>query len=211
MKITLMNASPKAEHSGSQQLIDRLIPFLKGDEYGILPVNPQMKEDMAVKAVLASDAIVIVSPIYISSLPSSMLALMDVIEARVHRKELKVAAILQCGFYEAENTELAMELIKQWCQQNEYDFLGGIGFGGGGALLGMKDMPTGKMFLKQLPQAYEALYQSLHDGQEKENYFSIAMPKWLYTFAADHNWRSMIKASGLHPKDLAAKPKIPNA
>lgn len=142
MKITLMNASPKAEHSGSQQLIDRLIPFLKGDEYGILQVNPQMKEDLAVKAVMASDAIVIVSPIYVSSLPSSMLALMDVIEARVQKKELKVAVILQCGFYEAENTELAMELIKQWCRQNKYDFLGGIGFGGGGALLGMKDIPT---------------------------------------------------------------------
>jgi multimeric flavodoxin WrbA len=211
MKITLMNASPKAEHSGSQQLIDRLIPFLKGDEYGILQVNPQMKEDLAVKAVMASDAIVIVSPIYVSSLPSSMLALMDVLEARVQKKELKVAAILQCGFYEAENTELAMELIKQWCRQNQYDFLGGIGFGGGGALLGMKDVPTGKLFLKQLPQAYEALYQSLHDGQAKENYFSIAMPKWLYAFIANHNWKTMIKAEGGSSKDLSARPKIPNA
>jgi multimeric flavodoxin WrbA len=79
MKITIMNASPKEENSASQQLIDRLIPFLKGNEYGVLQVRQGMDEDLALKAAELSDAWIIVAPMYLSSLPSSMIALMDVL------------------------------------------------------------------------------------------------------------------------------------
>lgn len=211
MRITLMNASPKGKDSASQQLIDRFIPFLKDDEYGVLEVNPQMDEKLAELAVNASDAVVIFAPIYLDSLPCSALALMDVLEAKVRKKGLRVAAVLQCGFYEPENTEGAMEVLRQWCQQNEYVFTGGIGIGAGGALAGLKKVKTGRGLLKQLPKAYASLYEGLKTGKGNDSYFSLSLSKRLYTFFAELGWKMAVHQQGLENADLAYQPKGPNS
>ena len=210
MRITIMNASPKGDNSTSKQLIDRLIPFLGEDEYGILHVNPNMDEKLALTAANLSDAWIIVSPIYISGLPSSMTALMDLLEAKAGRQGVKVAAILQSGFYEKENCQPAMELIQYWCRRNGYTFAGGFGLGGGSALQGMTKVKTGKSFLKPLRPAYQDLMQALRSGEEKENFFSIGMSKWFYVWMAERQWKKQIHAQGLETKDLAYQPKDTN-
>lgn len=208
MKITIMNASPKGTNSASQELIDRLIPyFKKKHEYGILQVNPEMKESFAVAAVNASDAVILVAPIYFSGLPSSAVALMDILEAKVQKKDLKVAAIVQCGFYEKENTEPAMELIRNWCTRNGYTFTGGIGMGGGGALQSLHNMETGEFLLSKLEPAYIDLIQGLVDGKEKVNFFSLPVPKWIYRMSANRMWKKQAEANGLEGRDLSRRPR----
>lgn len=201
-----MNMSPKAESSTSQQLIERCIPFIKGNEYGILPVNSQMVEDVAIQVVQASDAIVIVSPIYCSGLPSSALALMDIIEGRIQKRKLTVGAILQCGFYESSQTQFAMRFIKLWCDRNEYSFVGGMGIGGGPAIQSMQSIQTGTMFLRPLKKAYIDLANALQDGKKRENYFSIGMPRWVYRAIVEKEWKKEIVAAGLKKEDLASRP-----
>lgn len=209
MRITIMNASPKKESSASQQLIDRLIPFLKEDEYGILQVNQNMDESLALTAANLSDAWIIVAPIYIYSLPSSMLAFLDDLEAKVRKKGVRVGAVLQCGFYEADNTKLAMQVIQQWCQRNGYTFAAGIGIGGGGCIQGLTKMPTGKLLMKPLKPAYENFVKALHGGEMSETYFSVPMPKGLYQWMAEGQWKKAIRQQGLEAKDLAYQPKGP--
>lgn len=210
MRITIMNASPKAENSATQQLIDRFIPFLKNEEYGILQVHAGMDENLALTAADLSDAWIIASPIYIDGLPSSMIALMDLLEAKAGKKGVKVGVILQCGFYEAENTEHTMELIRFWCERNDYIFLGGMGIGAGGALMNLKKSKTGSFFLKPLKPAYEALYHSLQSGTAETSYFSLAMPKRLYQWMAERQWKKAIQDQGLEARDLSYQPKDTN-
>lgn len=202
-----MNASPKEENSASQQLIDRLIPFLKGNEYGVLQVRQGLDEDLALKAAELSDAWIIVAPMYLSSLPSSMIALMDVLEAKICKKGIKVCGILQCGLYDPANTRMSMELIRLWCARNGYTYTGSVGIGAGACLNGLKKCPTGRYFLKALRPAYVSLVASLTSGEEKETFFSVGLPKWLYVYLAQRQWEKGILAQGLEKKDLAYQPK----
>lgn len=210
MRITIMNASPKKKNSSSQQLMERLIPFLNGEEYGILEVNPEMDEKLALTAASLSDAWIIVAPVYVDSLPSSMLAYMDLLEAKVRKKGIKVGAILQSGFYEAENTELAMELIRQWCAANDYTFAAGMGIGGGATLQKSAKIPTGRWYLKPFQKAYPVFVQALKDGTGEVQSFSIGMPKRLYTWMAERQWKKAIRSQGLEEKDLSYQPEETN-
>ena len=210
MRITIMNASPKMENSSSHQLIERLVPFLNGQEYGILEVNPEMNEKLALTAASVSDAWIIVAPIYVGSLPSSMLAYMDLLEAKVRKKGIKVGAVLQSGFYETENTSPAMELIRHWCETNGYVFAAGMGIGGGAALQNMQKILTGKWFLKPFQKAYPAFVQALKEESGEIQVFSIGMPKWLYLWFAERKWKKAILAQGLERKDLAYQPEEKN-
>ena len=64
MKIVFVNGSPKGNNCISQKIIDRLIPYCKGHQYGILSVNEDMDRNMALQIMNMADGIVIVSSVY---------------------------------------------------------------------------------------------------------------------------------------------------
>jgi len=79
----------------------------------------------------------------------------------------------------------------------------GIGFGGGGAIMGMENITPGKGPKATLGKAYTVLAAAIESRTTKENiYISIAFPRLFYKFAAEIGWKKQIKLNGFSSKDL---------
>lgn len=209
MKITILNASPKAENSVSQQLIERMLPYLADEEYGILALNAQMDENFAVNVINASDAVILVAPVYMAGLPSSAVAGLDLIEAKFKKKDLKVSAVLHSGNYEKQNTVPALDLVRHWCTRNGYTYIGGVGIGGGEIISAMTKLPMEYGPFRRLDQAYTSLVQSLKDGAGKDTCFSILGPRWFYMHWIRRHWKKEAKKNGITSHELSQKAKRP--
>jgi len=205
MRIALINASPKRGESASGALL--------ADLKGVLPAAHSLKElhicspriaDAEFEELKNCAAWVFAFPLYVDAVPSHLLHCLRSIEkARIAGKDIHVYAIVNCGFHEGTQNRNALAIMENWCARSGLRWGMGIGFGGGGALVGMEKIPPGKGPKAALGKAYAAFAEAIASGTSQENIFiSIAFPRFLYKLAAEWGWRRLAKANGHKLKDL---------
>ena len=159
MHIALINGSPKLSGKGSTaalltMLKSRLDPALVLTEYSAAECPPA--------ALLAEDALVIASPLYVDALPSALFRLLGRLEEAHRRASAKtpprIYALVQNGFYEGQQTRIALEIIRHWCTCCGFAYCQGLGCGAGGMLPGFAKRETlGQGALKSLGAALDTI------------------------------------------------------
>ncbi|MEG2916647.1 MAG: hypothetical protein RR891_11020 [Clostridium sp.] len=210
MKIALINGSPKAKDSGSGHILQGLKSFFDGS-HSILEYffrkhqidNDQMKE------ISQCEAIVFAFPLYVDGIPSHLLRCLIQLEeffSAIDKKDIRVYALVNCGFYEGQQNILAINMIENWCEKSKLKWGQGIGIGGGGMLLSVKNVPLGHGPNKNLGEALKVVSNNILKGQSGENLFiKPNFPRLAYKLAGERGWRQGIKANGLKTKDLFRK------
>lgn len=126
--------------------------------------------------------------------------------ASIKEKEIIVYSLVNCGFYEGHQNELAIEMMENWCAKAGLKWGQGIGIGVGGMLPSLKRIPMGHGPKKNLQKAFKQLANNILKCTSEENIFITAnFPRVLYKLAAEMGWRQSIKANGLKRKDLFLK------
>lgn len=215
MKIALINGSPKPKNSISGLLLQR-IERLIGTEHEVRTSvwrHASLNDDQLAE-VTGSDALVLVFPLYVDGIPAHLMACMDAFTRYPHpgAAKPKVYAVVNCGFYEAEHTELALKLVAFWAKRNGFSWGSGLGIGAGGAL-SVGRTPEGQFTGPNAPveKALVAFTENLLKMETGPDVFvTPAMPAWIYKKAAHFNWRRSIKAHGLKTSDLARKLPLPD-
>lgn len=73
----------------------------------------------------------------------------------------KIYGICNCGLYEGEQNEFALEVLRNWSVKCGYIWSGAVGIGGGGATLSLTSMGTvGIFFMGPVRRAVKALGQA---------------------------------------------------
>lgn len=129
LKTVFINLSPKKKNSMSDYLIRTTKLFTKG-ECTVVNYRGSANDKKILSELENSQNLVFVTPLYVDGLPSHVLELLQRLETAV-KKELNVYALLNCGFYEGEQCELALNMIKVWCKYSNNNFCGGLGIGAG--------------------------------------------------------------------------------
>lgn len=209
MKIALINGSPKFKESASSKLLDMIkdtavsagvsefvkIHFRKDDA----PTEEQLTQ------LSAADAWIFAYPLYVDGIPGHLLQVLRHLEtAGLLNPNRKIYGICNCGFYEGEQNEAALEVLRNWSAKCGYIWGGAVGVGGGGATLSLTSMGlVGDFFMCPVRQAVKALGQAVAGNRILENrYVSIALPRWIYTICAHDGWKKKIKAAGGKAEDL---------
>ena len=133
MKTLILTMSPRKSFSASMYYSKVLKFFMKKGEAEILELKTQ-KQYLDLERQLDSvDNLVFVTPVYVDTLPSTVLEKLVKIEDFAKDKNLKinVYAITNCGFYEGEQCELAQKTFETWCLKCGFNFYGGLGIGAG--------------------------------------------------------------------------------
>ena len=147
MKMTAINGSPKAADSTSAKIIEQMERILgeqiEAHHAARLVQGETPPETIA--AILEADILLIVFPLYVDSLPTPLIELLARLERAACRDISRSAAgpqvfaIVNCGFYEAAQNTLALDMIEYFARRAGLPWGYGIGNGAGPMLASMGD------------------------------------------------------------------------
>lgn len=208
MKLIFINGSPKAKDSASECMLGDLKAYLKHAENQIFDLHiqkPQL-EEAELKLAASCDGMVFAFPLYVDGIPSHLLECLTQLEHyfKEHNyPEKAVYAIVNCGFYEGEQNELALDVMENWSQKARCIWGQGIGVGAGGMTIALKKVKPGKGPKKAVGQAMKQMASHIENREAAPNLFvTFRFPRWLYKRMAEMGWKQAVKDNGLKKEDL---------
>lgn len=206
MDVALLNGSPKRKKSASGVLLEGLKGYLPQGcavrEFG-LHTGHTATEDL--NAIASCDALVLAFPLYVDGIPGHLIgALEELADALTAAPPIRrtAYAIVNCGFYEGEQTDVALEMAEHWARRSGLRWGQGLGVGAGGMLVGV-NVPMGHGPKKDLGAALERMAERIEGASGARTEFVTAnFPRFAYKLAAEQGWRSAVKRNGMTVKDL---------
>ena len=207
MKISIINGSPKAIKSNSEILGSYLSSLLKENEikkyYSIsFRLNDENKNE-----IYNSDVLIFLFPLHVDGIPSNLLKLLVKIEEeKIIKSETKIYCIVNNGFYESKQNQLAILQIKNWCEKVNARWGQGIGVGAGELLPHLKKYPLGRGPLKNLGKVLDKFSANIITLKSDEDIY--INPNWLkslYFFQATISWILKGKKNNLRVRELFRK------
>jgi hypothetical protein len=217
-KALLLIGSPHGFNSSSNSLGIYLLDKLQSGGYETSKIhaqaavhNPEKQAEM-LSQVADSDLLILAFPLYVDSLPSGLiLALEKIAEDRkkaTATKHTRVLAIVNNGFPESKQNATAIAICKQFANEVEYEWVGGLMMGAGAMINGM---PLEKApMMKNVKKSLDLTSQNLIEGstvsdETMELMAKSVMPKFIMTMFANMGWKSMAKPYG-NQKKLRDRP-----
>ena len=141
-KIGFINGSPKSKNNScSQMLIDYFSDALQDTyetKYEVHTFNyDSLNIDEIGGNLSKCDVIVIVAPLYIDSLPSTLLKFLRQFELfyKAHPElftpSTQMYGFLNCGFLGGEQNHVALKILMNFATRMDYNWCGGVGLGSG--------------------------------------------------------------------------------
>lgn len=208
--LLIINGSPRGGRGASGTIVNDIVKFIDEDKIsyrvcdggGLENINEEMLKELP-----KADDILFVFPVYVNCLPSNTMYCLEYLEANKERlnikKDAKVFTFINCGVYEATETEFSIEVVKNWAKKMNLNFVQGVGFGGGGALLGARKQEPGEGIKENMKPLIEVLVNAIATGQPGANkYETITISREEYQQTSEAGWRKLIKRNGLTEEDL---------
>lgn len=210
MKIALINGSPKVNISASETILRSLKKlFAESDIVLEFKLRTPKLSNRKIEEISKCNVLVFAFPLYVDEIPSHLIDCLYQIETYLKTNadhDIKVYALVNCGFYEGKQNLIALEMMENWCKKAGVSWKQGIGIGGGGLLPGMTNLPDGQGPKKTMWNALNALADNIKNCSSSENiYVSPDFPRFVYKLGGNAGWRQQIQANGLNKKDLFIK------
>ena len=146
MRIALISGSPKVNNSASDALLEDLKGYL-GERAEVVNLefhSPTISKEVS-EELAKTDTWVFAYPLYVDGIPGHLLScLIQLEEARIQNPKIHIYGIVNCGFYEGIQAELALKILQNWSAKAGFIWSGGVGVGGGGGLAMMPKLEPGK-------------------------------------------------------------------
>lgn len=216
----MINGSPKAKKdNNSQYFIDQLSSLLSKSDIEVKQISHfQYCSKDVYPQLLDSEVIIFVSPLYVDSLPSSLLSFMVGLESYIKNTmpiistSPKVYSILNCGFFEGHQNRISMDTFRNFCHKVGFTWRFGIGIGAGEFMDETKDSIPLNSRIKI--DTFNALME-LKDDIESDNttsknniFTSPKMPRFIFKLAGNLSWIRQVKSNKLKIRDLYARPHV---
>jgi hypothetical protein len=222
MKTLLLVGSPKpgasASRSFGEAALGRLVA--RGVETRTARVTPAFRSPAAMDRLMTdidwADLVLLSSPVYVDTLPAPVMRLLETWGRRAGapdiaaRRPVRLAALVQCGFPEAQHCALAIDVCEEFCRESGVGWAGALAFGCGGALSGRtpERSPLAKA-VRALDGAAEALAAGREIPEEARRVFGRQFaPSWAYTLFGGLSWWWIArKRGGREPLRLRRYPQ----
>ena len=211
IKTALINGSPKGDRSASRVILDFVAQGLPKEHFDLTHValtTPQM-DPTILEEIVSSSILLLAFPLYVDGVPSHVLRWLVELEKVYTKKEGTkplVYAFVNCGFYEAEQTHITLEILRNWCEKAALTWAQGMGIGAGGVFVGLRNVPLGRWPFRALGQAMDAMGQNIRNQAGAPDLFvSPDFPRLAYKAVAEFGWRRSILRNGLRLRDLHRK------
>ena len=197
MKIALINGSPKHKNSASG-ILSAISKRLAEGKCECVEIKMNQSEPTAesVEKLSECDTWIVFYPLYVDGVPSHLVSCFKFLEERKDSFDKKrIYAVSNCGFHDGRQCEWSLEVIAHWSRHMGFDFGGGVGLGGGGAVPEVAGTPACGALTSTYTKALKRMLREVTEQKSFENYYaSINLPRFIFKLAAERGWgRSLIK------------------
>lgn len=207
MRVALINGSPKAKNSASGVILGFARSILPST-FDFVPISLKspIVEQNTIREITSCSLLLWAFPLYVDAIPSHLLPwLLALEETYLQQQEdqAMVYALINCGFYEAEQNEVVLQIMRNWCAKAGLTWGRGIGIGAGGVFAGLKNRPLGKWPFKGLGKVMNILSENVITQKSGPDLFVTPdFPRFSYKLVAEIAWRRSIKRNGLRLREL---------
>ena len=129
----ILNGSPRAPKSNSKYYAE-IFSKNCGQNTEYFNISKTNHEELCCKMEQFSD-VLLVFPLYADSLPVTLLNFLKTLELNPQNKKTTFSVLINCGFIEYKQNDIAVKMIEQFCKQNGYSFGSVLKIGSGEAIL----------------------------------------------------------------------------
>ncbi|MEI7834683.1 MAG: NAD(P)H-dependent oxidoreductase, partial [bacterium] len=136
------------------------------------------------EAFRTADAIAIVTPLYVDSIPAELIDAFERLVATRAAKPGQLFAVLNCGFAEAVHNDTALDICRLFSQAAGFEWAGGLAIGSGGMFSGSSLKELGGRAL-HITSAFDQTVAAIDAGQQipdtaRTGIRKQVIPKWAY-------------------------------
>ena len=164
-ELLILNGSPRAPRSHSRRLADLAAGCWKGNTVCRDILGADLNE-LCAETGRASH-VLLVFPLYADALPVPLLRFLTALEQSPPRDRPPVSVLVNCGFLEPHQNDVAVEMVRLFCRRNGYPLGSALKIGSGEAIL---DTPFRFLVSRQVRR----LVRSMSRGACRT--FSVTMP-----------------------------------
>ncbi len=179
--ILILNGSPRAPCSNSKRYAE-IFRESCGVETQYYNISAKNHTELCEKFDNFSD-ILLVFPLYADSIPVTLLNFLKSIEILPCERKPTISVLVNCGFIEYYQNDIAVEMVKLFCRQNAYQFGSVLRIGSGEAIL---DTPFKFLVERKIKQ----LARSIESRKYRSLQVTMPLPKRLYIRASAEYWTS---------------------
>ncbi len=210
-KVLMLIGSPKPKNSTSASIANYLENKLnQALQVEIFNIRKELKisegRGMLVETFQQADTIVLITPLYVDSLPAPVIRFLELIsENRPGSSgEQSLIAIINAGFPEAVHNETALAICENFARENNLQWAGGLPIGMGGAISGAPLQKLGGM-VRKLTGALDLAAEAITgDEALPEEAIKMAatpfMPHWFYRLMGNIGWKMQARKFGVGNK-----------
>jgi hypothetical protein len=180
-------------------------------------VSSDRNHEILLKLVASSDLLILAFPLYADSLPSRLVATLELIADHRRTENLQMSqrllAIVNSGFPEAKQNDTALAICRCFAHETGMDWAGGLAVGGGPMIAGR---PLSKLRgrVRNVMKALDLAAAAIAEGEPvpKQAVDLMAKPMLssrLYVWMANRGWNHRLKEYGTRPR-LYDRPYLVN-
>ena len=132
-ELLILNGSPRAPRSHSRRLADLAAGCWKGNTVCRDILGADLN-GLCAETGRASH-VLLVFPLYADALPVPLLKFLTALEESPPQSRPVVSVLINCGFLEPHQNDVAVEMVRLFCRQNGYPFGSALKIGSGEAIL----------------------------------------------------------------------------
>jgi len=201
--VLLLVGSQKIKQSTSASLGAYLLKLLEAKGFGTntMIVHQWLRSGEGLEKLIAgvngADMVVLAFPLYIDSLPSGVIRMMELIAEDRRGKDIRegqrFVAIANSGFPEAHHNDIALAICRRFASESGFRWAGGLALGGGEAIGGEEIDKAGgraRFARKALVLAAEALAEDRDIPEEAIKLMARPfVPSRIYTLIGSMGWK----------------------
>ena len=191
-KLMIVNGSPRAPKSNSKIYVEIFKKYWKEDvlEYSVTA----KKHAEACALVGGADEVLFSFPLYADGLPVTLMRFLKELEDFAPGNK-KVHALINCGFYEPEQNQVALDMLKEFCRRNGMTFCSSLCIGSGEAL------PT-TPFMFFVRRKMKKLVRAIKVGRVKELKMTMPLTKKAFLRASTKFWTRYGEKNGITAEQM---------
>ena len=192
-KVLILNASPRAPRSNSKEYAKLFSKFYHGKtEY--LDIKRTNHAALIEKLSDFSD-LLFVFPLYADSIPVTLLNFLKDLEQVTPARKPTISVLINCGFIESQQNDIAVEMMRLFCRENGYPFGSVLKIGSGEAILSTP-------FQVFLNAKVKKLARSIFLHRYQVFQVTMPIPKRMFLKASSIYWEEYGKRNGCSKEEM---------